>query len=412
MRSRTAYFWIFFVVALCALLEGLSYLSLSFLERTRGTTYLPADRLTEGQIQAIDGLIHGRTDYTVYSSTLGWTVKPGGSSSLYRANSQGLRAYVEYDSSPPPGVLRISTFGNSFTHCHDVTNQDTWQSIIIESAQDVEVLNFGVGAYGLDQTYLRYREEAPRFKSHVVIIGFMSDCPYRNVNVFRPFLSPRAGLPLAKPRFALKDAELVLLPNPMSELEDYSRLLADTRATLSELGKNDVHYKARYKSGPLDALATVRFLKMALAAFKRRTSDAILVDGRYDAGSEAYRVTIKTLEKFHSEVLRDGSLPIVAIFPTKEDVIRFTKTGERKYGPLLSYLDANGYRYIDLLDVLAGASDGREAGELVAEHYTPLANRLVAESIAEYLREHGLTNPAAVRAATAGRMPVSRERRD
>ena len=53
---------------------------------------------------------------------LGWTVKPSGHSEEYRANSEGIRSDVSYSDAPAPGVLRIATFGDSFTHGDEVAN--------------------------------------------------------------------------------------------------------------------------------------------------------------------------------------------------------------------------------------------------------------------------------------------------
>ena len=46
---------------------------------------------------------------------------------------------------------------------------------------NMEVINFGVGGFGLDQAYLRYLEDGIQYKSHIVMIGFMSENIYRNV---------------------------------------------------------------------------------------------------------------------------------------------------------------------------------------------------------------------------------------
>ena len=60
---------------------------------------------------------------------------------------------------PPPGSLRIAAFGDSFTHGDEVPNEDTWQEILMRAHPDVEAMNFGVGAYGLDQAFLHYQRD-------------------------------------------------------------------------------------------------------------------------------------------------------------------------------------------------------------------------------------------------------------
>lgn len=108
---------------------------------------------------------------------------------------------------------------------------------------NIEALNFGVGAFGLDQAYLRYLEDGIQYNSHIVLIGFMPDNIYRNVNTYRPFLNSRTRMPLAKPRFVIRDGRLSLVPNPMQTLNDYNMLLSNPRDVLSEIGIHDHYYK-------------------------------------------------------------------------------------------------------------------------------------------------------------------------
>ena len=79
--------------------------------------------------------IDGSTEYLDYSPTLGWTIKDNGRYALYRANSAGLRGTREYEREPSEGTLRISTFGDSFTHCDEVENNDTWQVRLVRSVK-------------------------------------------------------------------------------------------------------------------------------------------------------------------------------------------------------------------------------------------------------------------------------------
>jgi hypothetical protein len=179
--------------------------------------------LSHSHAQLIRDLLGDRTRYIVYSSGLGWTIKPGGSSGLYSANAQGLRGNREVSVQPASKIVRIGTFGDSFTHCDQVGNDDTWQAQMQRLEPGLEVLNFGVPGYGLDQAYLRYLQESRRFTFHVVLIGFMTENIFRHVNVFRPFYLPSTGFPLAKPRFIVKDGELTLLPNPLADQHHMER---------------------------------------------------------------------------------------------------------------------------------------------------------------------------------------------
>jgi hypothetical protein len=54
---------------------------------------------------------------------------------------------------------RINTYGDSFTHCHQVSDGETWQEYLAAHLGE-PVRNFGMGGYGAYQAYRRMvREE-------------------------------------------------------------------------------------------------------------------------------------------------------------------------------------------------------------------------------------------------------------
>ena len=128
----------------------------------------------------------------------------------------------------------------------------------------LEVLNFGVKGFGTDQAFLRYKKDGIKYNSHIVLIGFMSENIFRNVNVFRPFYLKNTKFPLTKPRFILEKNKLVLLNNPTQNLSDYNKILDDPVNMISTLGTNDFYYQRKYKKGPFDSLPSVRLIKTAL----------------------------------------------------------------------------------------------------------------------------------------------------
>jgi hypothetical protein len=397
MSTKPLRNWLLLILLVYCALEVLSLGSLFALRHHRGIAFDPADRLSDRHRQLIEGFLHNPPSYTVYSSSLGWTIKPNGASKLYRANSQGIRGDREYSFTPPPGFIRISSFGDSFTHCHDVENQDTWQERLTELLPNSEVLNFGVGAYGLDQALLRYRQEGVRFISHIILIGYWPGDIYRNVNVFRPFLSPKASSPLTKPRFTVMNGDLALLPNPMRELDQYNELLANPRETLNWIGTHDHFYgNTRYESCRFDFLPSVRLAKIAKGVINRKYRNDIISDGYYNEASEAFDVTRRIFDQFYESAAGNKSLPVFVLFPGRDDVAQYLKAGTKKYSPLLKYFDKSGYLYVDLLGAFDNAGRDYEVGDLFVGHYSPLANRLAAGHIHDYLRERGLTDPAGV----------------
>ncbi|PON10878.1 hypothetical protein C2W62_47755 [Candidatus Entotheonella serta] len=121
-----------------------------------------------------------------------------------------MRGDHNYEKVPSPHRIRISTFGDSFTHGDGVYNHETWQEKLNSLHHKLEVLNFGVPGFGLDQAFLRFQHDGIEFTSNIVFIGFMSADIRRGVNTYRPFALAHTGLPLSKPRFIIEDDQLVL----------------------------------------------------------------------------------------------------------------------------------------------------------------------------------------------------------
>ena len=166
----------------------------------------------------------------LYDPRLGWTYRPnikfadrGGRAH----NNDGIRTETPqqtYPKAPTDGILRIALFGDSFTHGDGADYLSTWgsklQQKLLESGKKVEVLNFGVGGYGMGQAYLRYLEIGAKYKPDIVIFGFTVENMFRNMNIFRYYYKKGPiGMPFSKPRFMLKEDELLLMNSPTVPLD-------------------------------------------------------------------------------------------------------------------------------------------------------------------------------------------------
>ncbi len=393
-RKKTLMFSIILIVSIYIGIEALSFVGLIVLKKLKHIGYSPViSSLSANQEKIIHNfLAMPQTGYGRQHPELGWTIRKNGVrlDNLYIANSQGIRADKEYSIMPLKKVIRISAFGDSFTHGDDVSNENTWQEQLNKKNPGYEVLNFGVYAYGLDQSYLRYMKEGTLFKSDIVLIGFMSENIYRNVNVFRNFYSNSyTNIVFTKPRFTVRGDELVLYGNPLSRPEDYEKLLRNQQSVLSEIGEKDYHYQLRYKEGKYDFLPSIRFAKIADYFIKKKFGDFIVEkNNAYYVKSEAFLVTAKIFDAFYRDALNNASLPIIILYPNKDDVIRFLKNKTKKYQPLIEYFESNNYVYIDLLDALAGVGTSSDISKYFTgrwSHYSPSGNKIVARYIERFL---------------------------
>ncbi|WP_143301601.1 SGNH/GDSL hydrolase family protein, partial [Candidatus Entotheonella palauensis] len=209
---KTFALWCSLFVAVYLVIEGVFLGALLVSRKLQILSYLPvrSKTITPKHAAKIQDLLNGRERYLTYSAALGWTVKPNEAGTLYHSNAQGLRSTREYTSEPAPHMTRIVTFGDSFTHCDGVYNHETWQEVLNRLDERLEVINFGVPAFGMDQAFLRFQHDGSMYQSHIVLIGFMTENIFRHVNRYRPFYSPKTGLPLSKPRFIIENQALKL----------------------------------------------------------------------------------------------------------------------------------------------------------------------------------------------------------
>ena len=396
MKKRNILFSIGIVCFVYIIFELFCSFSLYYTRKVKKTYYTPirVKSLSPKHKDAINKLLREETGYTCFHPVLGWSIKKKGVSELYKANSQGIRGDREYELNPPPNKIRIAAFGNSFTHCDDVKNRDTWQEYLNRSDKHVEVMNFGVGGYSPDQAFLRYQEDGAAFHSHIVLMCMAGVNVFRNVNVFKPFMWDITGVPLSKPRFIFKGDSLILLENPMRKLSDYKKLLVKPGEILRQMGKNDHFYQTKYKEKSFDFLPSVRlFTILYYKLVSEKKATPIIHEDYFNTESEAYRVTVAIFNQFAAEAKSNGALPIAVIFPHRGDFEQYKNDGTRVYAPFLKEWQAQDCRYIDLLDAfIKYDKDYTLREEIGWGHYTPKANQLAARYILEYLNENELLN--------------------
>ncbi|MBI3314019.1 MAG: SGNH/GDSL hydrolase family protein [Candidatus Omnitrophica bacterium] len=382
---KKIFFWVLLGILLFLFTEGISSLGLFLLKKLKSVDYLPQTfSLSDKDKDTVRRILNENKTYFIYDSKLGWTLRPGVRQGLHQVSEQGLRSDHSYSLKPAPGMIRISAFGDSYTHGDDVSFENTWEQKLQAMNSQFEVLNFGVGGYGLDQAFWRYRKEGDRFHAKIVLIGFMSENIFRAVNNFRSFYFPEAGFAFSKPRFKLEGENLILIKNPMEKLSDYESLLTREREVLGRMGQGDFYFNQRYRSGPFDFLASVRFLKILRQSLRSLIRhDAILTDEVYNPDSEAFKITVKIFDRFYEKVLSQNAIPLILLFPNEGDIQIKQGTNRKIYGELIRHFEARQYRYVDFMDVFEEALQNHKLEEFFGptHHYTPLGNEIVAGAL-------------------------------
>jgi hypothetical protein len=320
--------------------------------------------------------------FLVYDADLGWAPRPGGRSrdGFARADDRGARAPTAEAGETPadgPEPPLIELFGDSFTFGDEVSYDDTWGArlgrALAEEGLRVEVLNFGVNAYGIDQAYLRWRKVGRALRPAVVILGLQPENVLRDLNVFRPLYFGRTEIPLSKPRFVLSGDGLRLVNAPAVPPDEILAAIAGLAS--SPLAAHERFFDPDEASPRWWQASRLVGLLVATGASARR-GDGGDAYARLARDSEAFELARRLIERFSAEVEADGASFLVVYLPRREELSRLAAGEPTWDAPLLASLSPPPVRPDRRLRLL-GDSDFRPAG-----HYGPRRNEIVARDLA------------------------------
>ncbi|HZN41237.1 MAG TPA: hypothetical protein VFD82_20695 [Planctomycetota bacterium] len=317
--------------------------------------------------------------YIVEDPELGWCVAPNAHGQQARSNAHAARGGPPsgYSRQVPPGKVRVLTFGDSFTHCDDVSDEETWQAQLQPLRGDVEAVNFGVPAFGTDQAFLRWRRESAKLDSTVSLLCIWPEDICRNLSLDGFYLAPM-GVSRAKPRFVLTDGRLRVIGLPCMTPEQRRVAIADPlRVELLRsdhwMRADEVEWRAWYH------VRTLRLLASTLTMLARRDERMAMYRGTDPTAND---ITLAICRQFAAEAAVRGTRPVVVLIPMR-DLLEEFPGGERCL-PLVRQLMAAGIETWDLSPAFASAPDLDMLNQR-QQHMTPRGNRRIAELLAERL---------------------------
>jgi hypothetical protein len=279
----------------------------------------------------------------------------------------------------------LSLFGDSFTWSSEVADKDAWGSILAAKLK-CRVANFGVGGYGTDQAFLRFRSLPP--KGGVVFLNHLSENILRNVNQYRNLLYPGHEFAF-KPRFVDRNGSVELVPTPEIAAADIQRFLKHPALYLT-----NEYFLPGGPSG-VQAIEFPYSLAMLKVILKNYHIHAKLTGiPRYadfyrpEHPSHGLEVTYGILRSFVLESAARGQIPIVTLIPTCGDLKYFNTTGAFPYGRLAKVLAAQSIRYIDFGERIAKRIKGslpESLYQVCSGHFDEAGSRVLAEIAFEYL---------------------------
>ena len=353
--------------------------------------HLPVHRLNQ-----LLRLYHSSDSMSVvYSPELGWDGRPTfrlvDGRQTFVPGFRASRAPGEYPADPPPDTVRILLFGDSFTACA-TPESASWgqylESDLLTHGVAVQVLNFGLGGYGIDQAFLRWRRYGRGYAPDIVIFGFQPENVRRDVNIVRMIYDPNTGLPFSKPRFVAADGRLDAhnvpaappdsVPGILKRLPDWP-LLSLESAYVAEDYRDHWWLKSS-------------LVALGSAVLRARGSRAAAEEqGAYAAAGEGGALALAIVRRFHDDVDSTGASFVIVHLPRREDLATLIE-GKRPllYSAILDSLERQ-YTVVDAAVELreAARDGGLEALFRRDSHYDASGNRAVGDALVAYFLKNG-----------------------
>jgi hypothetical protein len=373
----------------------------------------------EGIDRFLDANAH---NWATFDSQLGYVRQPSvqrngldGSFAVRRDGPLGERRMLNYPGQP----CRISTYGNSFTQCDQVSDGETWQEYLAAHLGE-PLRNYGVGGYGVYQAYLRMlREEAD---SEYVLLNVWSDDHYRSVYSWRTLHMPGYGEmlrdtvavedsgymfhanPWAHLRMNLDTGEYEEQANPYSTPESLYALCDPDHVVDAFQGHAEVQARLAMQGATDVQLDLLQRLADALdMPTDFSSSDATARTGSALLTAYALRSTMWVVEKASAFAASTGKQLMVVTSYMSSDVVAACHGRPRFDQPFVDYLERQDILFVDSLAKHVedyahfGCTPEEYAARYYIGHYAPTGNHFFAFALKSEVVEWLSPKPPAYR---------------
>ena len=363
---------------------------------------------------AVTGWIEGRgaDNYIAekYDSAAGWVPMAGtyrhgldGSLIGYAYDPTGARRMIQHREPP----CRINTYGNSFTHCDQVNDGETWQEVLAARIGE-PIRNFGVSGHSVYQMYLRMKRQEARTPAPYIIVNIYSDDHTRSLSGFSALNFLTRGTDAI--REAIKRPTMPYVEvNPASDaLVEYGNPCPDPESLFDLCD-------AEWVCERFGSLLPVRIL-LARAARERRTEEeatgkvmdiadgygltppAAGVDDPGDLLEALYTeaalfASMRIVTKMEEFAAQHGKRILYVLSHTERHLAGNLRNGSRADLPFVDFLEERGLPFVDLMAahrkefMRTDLSVDEYIRRYYIGHYTPAGNHFTAFAIKDRLVE-------------------------
>ena len=310
---------------------------------------------------------------------------------MYQYTFDGIRTNEINKDYGDKNSLRIAIFGDSYIHGDEVSFDHTigkyLEDIFHVNHINVEILNFAVSGYGMDQALLRYKEVNKKYKPDIILLGIQFENVKRHINILRPFYSHITEIPYSKPRFILSDNELKLIPNPIKDISKTVEIIKNfDRWSFSKY--EGFYTKADFSSDFLNISQTYSVISSLIYSLDSEFDF-------YSHNSESYTITKNIFSEFAESCNMNGQIFIPVHLPTINDLEFFQRSFfDLVYSQKYIYHDLftelkEMIQFVETFDKLKIWSSEDNLDKLfMKRHYSPIANKIISDQIYNFLKIH------------------------
>jgi len=282
-----------------------------------------------------------------------------GSATLSTIQSNGSRTSFVYAGKK----CRINTYGNSFTHCHQVSDAETWQEYLAGHLGE-PIRNFGMGGYGVYQAYRRMvREERSDHGAEYLILYLWGDDHIRSLlrcrhAIIHKFWDDQGGRMFHNNFWS--NLEMDLATGRLVEKDN----LLPTRESLYRM--SDAKWMVEHLKDDL-ALQLYAFKRGYIRELDREPVSRLAARLNYalDWGNEStlseqaselldkysLRATEHILEKAREFAAKNTKKLLVVLFDPGRVLPQMRQTGKRYDQQIVDYLTREKFNFFDMNEV-------------------------------------------------------------
>jgi hypothetical protein len=285
---------------------------------------------------------------------------------------------------------RIHTYGDSFTHCDQVSDGETWQEYLAAHLQE-PIRNYGIGGYSVYQAYRRMRKVEGEQGVEYIILNVYDDDHFRNLDAWR-WRSLRTGVlgwfTLPHLRVNVQEGRCEEVENICRTPEDVYRLCDP--AFVWEASRDDPALRAAMarRAGPKVSPETVEAVAAGFGVradrFPHGDPAARIAQIHTEAALYATRHILEWTEAFIRET---GKRLMVMLSFNRRNMTSALEGRPRFDQTFLDWLRTRDYPIIDTRDAfreefrLFGADVETYLDRTYIGHHTPAGNFFTAWTI-------------------------------